>query len=100
MNLMERLYDAAGRVGFLKQAVWIPNNGQPSATVSVAFQAPDDAVLDGYQLSADYRIRFPASRLIGLVAPDIIRIDGIHYRVRDVRAIGDGSEHEARLCLP
>ena len=98
--LMEALYAAAEQAGFLKEAIWTPANGPPQQPVSVAFKAPDESILDGYQISANYYIRFPASCLVGLAAPDLIHVNGVTYRVREVRAIGDGSEREARLCLP
>ena len=88
--MIEQLYLAAQHAG----------SGAPGSTVQVAFQAPDESVLDGYQLSADYRIRYPASYLPGLQANDLLSIDGMAYRVRAVRAVSDGSEHEARLCRP
>jgi len=100
VRVIEQLYLAAQHAGLLKQAHWSPASGAPGSTVQVAFQAPDESVLDGYQLSADYRIRYPASYLPGLQANDVLSIDGMAYRVRAVRAVSDGSEHEARLCRP
>ena len=98
--MIEQLYLAAQHAGLLKQAHWSPASGAPGSTVQVAFQAPDESVLDGYQLSADYRIRYPASYLPELQANDVLSIDGMAYRVRTVRAVSDGSEYEARLCRP
>ena len=64
----------------------------------VEFRAPDETILDGLGVSTDYGIRYPASRLAGLAQGDTLEIGGVLYRVRDVRAVGDGSEHRASLA--
>jgi hypothetical protein len=91
MVRIEDFYDAAGRSGLLVDA---EINGH---TIAVAFRSPDETVLDGLALSADYTIRFPASALPSLKAGDTVSIGGDSYRVRDVRGIGDGSERRADL---
>ena len=53
-------------------------------------------VLDGLGLSADYAIRYPADALV-LDTGHELEIGGATYRVRDVRAVGDGSECRATL---
>ena len=65
--------------------------------VWVDFRAPDEAVLEGLALSADYTLRFPASALPTLAVGEIVTVRGASYRVRDLRAIGDGSERRAAL---
>ena len=40
---------------------------------------------------------YPASGLDGLAVRDVVVIDGHSYQVRDIRAIGDGSEMRAKL---
>lgn len=88
---IEDLYDAADRSGLLVDA---QIDGH---TIAVDFRSPDETVLDGLALSADYTIRFPSSVLPSLTAGDTVSIGGSNYRVRDVRSIGDGSEHRASL---
>jgi hypothetical protein len=66
-------------------------------TIAVDFRSPDESVLDGLALSADYTIRFPASVLPALAAGNTVSIAGNTYRVRDIRSIGDGSERRASL---
>ncbi|WP_157314566.1 hypothetical protein [Chitinibacter sp. GC72] len=99
LNLVERIYDSAERAGFLQHAVRLDANGQDAPAVAVAFQSPDENILDGYQRAADYRIRFPSTRFTTLNAGDTLRIANQTFRVREVRAIGDGSEREAKLSL-
>ncbi len=91
MVRIEEFYDAAGRSGLLVDA---EIDGQ---TIAVDFRSPDETILDGLALSADYTIRFPASALPALAAGDTVSIAGNTYRVRDIRSIGDGSEQRASL---
>ena len=91
MVRIEDFYEAAGRSGLLVDAEI------DSHTVAVEFRSPDETVLDGLALSADYTIRFPASALPSLAAGDTVSIAGSLYRVRDIRSIGDGSEQRASL---
>lgn len=93
MVRIEDFYEAAGRSGLLVDA---EIDGH---TVAVDFRSPDETVLDGLALSADYTIRFPASALPSLAAGDTVSIAGSLYRVRDIRSIGDGSEQRASLSL-
>ncbi|MGV1045256.1 head-tail joining protein [Limnohabitans sp.] len=93
---VERFYEAAARAGLLVNA---QIDGH---TVAVEFRAPDETVLDGLALSADYTMRFPASALPALAIGDTVSIAGsTHagstYRVHDIRSIGDGSERSASL---
>jgi len=97
MDRIEALYAAAEHAGMLLTAIWSPGNGDPPVTVKVDFQSPDESVLDGLALSADYAIRFPAKRLANLVAGEILTINNQTYRVREIRVLGDGSEKRATL---
>ena len=65
--------------------------------VMVDFCALDETVLDGLALSTDYTMRFPASALPDLAVGQVVSIAGASYRVRNLRAIGDGSERRADL---
>lgn len=91
MVRIEDFYDAAARSGLLVDA---EIDGQ---TIAVDFRSPDETVLDGLALSTDYMIRFPASALPSLAVGAIVSIGGSHYRVRDIRSIGDGSERHISL---
>jgi hypothetical protein len=84
------LYAAAGRAGLLTPAVI------GGAEILVDFRAPDVEVLDGLGLSSDYEIRYPADAAVLDSGHDLV-IGGVTYRVREVRAIGDGSECRATL---
>ena len=84
------LYAAAGRAGLLASATI------GVAEVLVDFRAPDVEVLDGLGLSSDYAIRYPADEVILDTGHELV-IGGATYRVREVRAIGDGSECRATL---
>ena len=84
------LYDAARNAGLLTQVSFA------GVTVHCAFRAPDETVLDGFALSRDYQIDYPATWLT-LAVGDTVEVAGNSYQVRDVRAIGDGTERRASL---
>jgi hypothetical protein len=85
------LYEAARNAGLLS-AVTVAGT-----TVHCAFRTPDESVLDGFALSRDYQIDYPAAWLT-LVTGQTLEIAGSSYEVRDVRAIGDGAQRRAWLC--
>ena len=84
------LYEAARNAGLLT-AVSVAGS-----SVHCAFRAPDQTVLDGFALSRDYQIDYPAAWLT-LTVGDMVEVAGNAYQVRDVRAISDGSERRASL---
>ena len=90
MLAVELFYESARNAGLLT-AVTVAGS-----TVHCAFRAPDETVLDGFALSRDYQIDYPASWLT-LAAGDTVEAAGNTYQVRDVRAIGDGTERRASL---
>lgn len=90
MDHLRELYAVAGRAGLLTSALI------GGSEVLVDFRAPDAEVLDGLGLSADYAIRYPAGEVLLNSGHEIV-IGGSTYRVREVRAIGDGSECRATL---
>ncbi len=91
MLAVELLYEAARNAGLLT-AVTVAGG----SVVHCGFRAPDETVLDGFALSRDYQLDYPAAWLT-LAAGDTLDVAGISYQVRDVRAIGDGSERRAFL---
>ena len=90
MVTVSDLYAAAGRAGLLTPAMI------GGAEVLVDFRAPDVEVLDGLGLSSDFAIRYPTDEVV-LDAGHELVIGGVTYRVREVRAIGDGAECRATL---
>lgn len=97
MGLVEQVYAAALSAGLLRDCRWQPADGSPSQTHPVGFTAPDDTVLDGLAINTDYAMTYPASVFVGLATRELVDIDGVIYQVRDVRAIGDGTERRASL---
>ena len=90
MTSLTDLYAAAGRAGLLTSATI------GGTEVLVDFRTPDVEVLDGLGLSSDYAIRYPADEVLLDTGHELV-IGGMTYRVREVRAIGDGSECRATL---
>lgn len=95
-SLVDRLYTAAAEAGLLQRCRRVVDKRFLPA-VWVALIEPDEALLDGLAVASDPSIRFPAHRLAGLKKGDVLEVDGTRYRVRDVRAVGDGSEKRAHL---
>ena len=105
---VERLYAAAANAGLLQGCIRLVEpsiDGSPATDSSahaspdawVAFIEPDETLLDGLAVATNPSIRFPAGSLAGLKKGELLEVDGIRYRVRDVRPIGDGSEKRAHL---
>lgn len=95
--MIERLYEAGARAGLLEEATWVSAEGAEPETVPVDFRAPDETVLDGQGLSTDYSVRYPATVLVGLTPGDSITLEEQAYRMREIRAVGDGLEKGVTL---
>lgn len=91
MAFIDDIYDAAARSGLLTRAV------VGGTEIMVDFRAPDEDVLDGLGVSRNHTIRYPVSRLPLLAAGNTLEIVGQTYRVREVIAMGDGTEARASL---
>jgi hypothetical protein len=92
MVSVEFLYAAADNAGLLTPALF------GATQVMVDLRAPDEDVLSGMGVSRDYSIRYPLNWMANLAAGSTITISGQTYRVREVTAIGDGSECRATLA--
>ena len=97
MGFVERLYAAAAKAGLLKDCRWQPADGAAPQHHAVGFTAPDETVLDGLSLSTEYVMTYPASVLVGLAARETVEIDDQLFQVREIRAVGEGSERRATL---
>ncbi len=97
MGLVEQVYEAAANAGLLKECVWHPTDGSAPHTATVGFAAPDETLLDGLTSSTEYVVSYPGSVFRGLAARDTVEIGGALFQVRDIRAVGDGSELRAKL---
>lgn len=98
MDIVQAIYQAAESAGLLKQCVWHPSDGGPPRTNMVGFAAPDETVLDGLTASTEYVMSYPATIFAGLAVGELVEIDGARFQVRDVKAVGDGSEKRAKLA--
>lgn len=97
MSLVEQIYESAANAGLLKDCLWRPSDGSPTQRHPVGFAAPGDTVLDGLSLSIEYVMTYPASIFIGLAQREPVEIDSVTFLVRELRAVGDGSEMRAAL---
>jgi hypothetical protein len=96
-TLVEKIYLAAANVGFLKTCTWQPSDAGAAQAHSVGFVAPDKDVLSGLGVSTEFEMTYPNTCLVGLKAREVVQIEGVAYQVREVMAMGDGSEVRAKL---
>jgi hypothetical protein len=96
-TLVEKIYLAAANVGFLKTCSWQPSAGGAAQAHSVGFAAPDKDVLSGLGVSTEFEMTYPNTCLVGLKTREVVQIEGVAYQVREVMAMGDGSELRAKL---
>ncbi len=94
---VEHLYQAAANAGLLQECRWQPGDGRAVEIRWVGFGAPDTGVFDGLGVSTDYTMTYPNTWLVGLARQDQLLIAAHPYQVRDIRALGDGSELRATL---
>ncbi len=97
MDRLLRLYAAAARAGLLQECTWRPTDGRPAEVHPVGFAAPDALRLDGLTSTTDYEITFPKDLFQGLAAREVVTVAGSSFQVREIRAVGDGSELRASL---
>lgn len=97
VGLLELIYTAAWHAGLLQPCLWRPPDDRPPISTMVGVQAPDVTVLDQLAVGTDTTITFPTTALPGLTRGEVVEVDGVSYRVRDLRAVGDGSEIRASL---
>jgi hypothetical protein len=97
MDRLLRLYAAAARAGLLHDCTWRPTDGRPVEVHAVGFAAPDALRLDGLTVSTDYEITYPKALFEGLATREVVEVAGVAFQVREVRAVGDGSERRAIL---
>lgn len=96
-TLVEKIYLAAANVGFLKTCTWQPSDAGAAQAHSVGFVAPDKDVLSGLGVSTEFEMTYPNTCLVGLKTREVVQIEGVAYQVREVMAVGDGSELRAKL---
>ena len=90
-DLCKAVYAAAANVGLLHECTWRQED------VMVGLFRSDHTVLDHLTQSSDTCMTYPASCLQGLKPGEKVLINHRRYQVREVVAIGDGSEMRATL---
>ena len=61
-----------------------------SQTALAVFESPDGDMLGGRMISTGYAIRYKSGDLVGLKHNDTLSINGVGYRVNEVRLMFDG----------
>ena len=85
------VYAAAANVGFLQHCQWRGH------IVMVGLQRADHAVLNHLTLSSETSMTYPSCYLGGLKSGDQVQIGRAKYQIREVIAMGDGTEMRATL---
>jgi len=81
---------------FAVQATFTPAGGVP-VSASVLFNAQTQQIFGDDVLSDEYTIVYPTNALPGVKGGDYGTVNGVSYRVRDVRLKADGQLVEAKL---
>jgi len=97
MRIVEQIYEAAANAGLLKECLWRPSDGSSLQSHHVGFAAPDETLLDGLTSSTEYVISYPDTVFRGLAVRETVEIGDATFQVREIRAVGDGSEIRAKL---
>lgn len=81
---------------FAVTATFAPAGGAP-VSAQVIFNAQTQDVFGDAVLSDDFSIVYPATSLVGVKAGDRGTVNGVEYRIRDIRLKGDGKLVTAKL---
>lgn len=83
--------------GFAVEATFVPASGGAAQSAQVIFDSPTDDVMGGDSFSNEYSIMYQASQLPSVRKGDRGVVDGVTYRVREVRLMDDGRIKQAIL---
>lgn len=83
---------------FAVQAVFTPAGGGAPVSASVLFNAQTNQIFGDDVLSDEYTIVYPVAALPGVKAGDYGTVNGVLFRMRDVRLKADGQLIEAKLA--
>lgn len=82
---------------FAVAASWTPANGSPAQTAQVMLDEPDMDIFGASELSRDWMMSYPSSQLVGLKTGEIVTVNGADYKVREIKALEDGTIMSAKL---
>lgn len=82
---------------FAVTATFTPAGGGGSVSASVIFDVPTEDILGGDGLSDEYAITYATTDLAGIKANATGTINGVNFKVREVRLLDDGKLKRAKL---
>lgn len=82
---------------FTVTATWTPASPGAPEDAQVIFDAVDDEVSAGRQISTTYSITYPYTIFVGLKHGDTVTIGGVPYKAHQPRKIDDGALVQTRL---
>lgn len=92
---LSAFFDTVG--GFAVTAAFTPSGGGAQVSASVIFDSPTEDILGGDGLSNEYSITYPADSLPGIKSNATGTVDGVSYKVREVKLLDDGKLKRAML---
>ena len=81
----------------LKRCTWLRNPPDMPLVHHVGLRAPDDSILENLSRSKETTISYPCTIFLGLKAGETVELEGQRYQVREIRAVGDGTELRTKL---
>jgi hypothetical protein len=82
---------------FAVAAEFTPSDGGAPVSASVVFNAQAEQIFGDDVLSNEYTIVYPAGSLAGVKSGDSGTVNGVRYRMREIRLKADGQIKVARL---
>lgn len=82
---------------FAVTAIFTPTLGGAPVSASVIFNAQTQDVFGDAVLSDEFSIVYPATALVGVKAGDRGTVNGVEYKIRDIRLKADGTLVTAKL---
>jgi hypothetical protein len=83
--------------GFAVEATFVPASGGAAQSAQVIFDSPTESVMSGDSFSNEYSIMYQASQMPAVRKGDRGVVDGVTYKIREVRLMDDGRIKQAIL---
>lgn len=83
--------------GFAVDATFVPASGGAAQSAQVIFDSPTDDVLGGDSFTNEYSIMYQATQMPNVRKGDRGMVDGVSYKIREIRLMDDGRIKQAIL---
>ena len=93
---MSVFFDAAG---FAVSATFVPSSGGAAQTATVIFDMPTEEMLGADSVSVEYSMMYAHDQLTSIKKGDRGVIEGVQYRIRDIRPLSDNGIADGRVKI-